>query len=112
MKLDYNPKVSSGSTTSVIVIALLSERIAFHPVRNADPATLLITNFALSYLFQNILILIYCARPIGFNFLPGLGEPVLVGAVRIPQLNIMTVLIAGIMLEGVATSLRKSSVGV
>ena len=37
-----------------IVAALLMERIAFRPVRGADPATLLVASFALSFLLQNI----------------------------------------------------------
>ena len=42
----------------VVALALAMERIAFRPVRQREPATLLITSFALSFLLQNLAALI------------------------------------------------------
>src|SRR4051794_41057848 len=47
----------------VIVVALLMERVAFRPVRNASPSTLLVTSFALSFLLQNVVIQIVGSVP-------------------------------------------------
>jgi len=60
----------------VMVLALLSERLAFRPVRGADPSTLLVTSFALSYLLQHTLVLMFGARPSGINILPALSQPI------------------------------------
>ena len=38
----------------VVALALVMERVAFRPVRGANPATLLVTSFALSFLLQNL----------------------------------------------------------
>ncbi len=47
------------AVTSAIVAAMLMERVAFRPVRNANPATMLVTSFAvaiiLQTLFQNLI---------------------------------------------------------
>src|ERR1700736_6384016 len=40
-------------------LALLIERVAYRPIRNASPTTLLVTSFALSYLLQNVAVLIF-----------------------------------------------------
>src|SRR4051812_43359036 len=38
----------------VALAAMLMERIAFRPVRNADPTTMLVTSFAVSILLQSL----------------------------------------------------------
>lgn len=96
----------------VVVLALLVERIAFRPVRNADPATLLITSFAVSYFLQYGLVLAFGARPIGFNILPELAEPILIGNIRIPRLNIVTIAVTGLLLGGIAVFLRRTRIGI
>jgi len=42
----------------VVAFSLLTERLAFRPLRGADPTTLMITSFALSYLAQKIAIML------------------------------------------------------
>jgi len=96
----------------VVVLALLVERIAFRPVRNADPATLLVTSFAVSYFLQYGLVLAFGARPIGFDILSGLAEPFLIGDIRIPRLNIVTILVTVLLLGAIALTLRKTRIGI
>src|SRR5262249_31426929 len=40
-----------------VLVAVVLERVAFRPVRNARPATLLVTSLAASFILQNILLL-------------------------------------------------------
>lgn len=96
----------------VMILALLSERLAFRPVRGADPSTLLITSFALSYLLQNTLVLVFGARPSGLNILPGLSQPILLGAVRIPMIHIVTIVVTLLLLAATATFLKKTRMGI
>ncbi|MBL8581057.1 MAG: branched-chain amino acid ABC transporter permease [Rhizobiaceae bacterium] len=96
----------------VVLLALAVERAAFRPVRDADPATLLITSFAVSYLLQYALVLIFGARPIGFDLLPQLGQPVLIGEVRIPRLNIVTIVVTVVLMAAVALFLRRTRIGI
>jgi branched-chain amino acid transport system permease protein len=96
----------------VVIVALLSERIAFRAVRDADPATLLITSFAVSYFLQYGLELIFGARPIGFDLLPGLGQPVIVAGVRIPRLDIVTIAVTASLLGAIALLLGRTRIGI
>ena len=96
----------------VLILALLSERLAFRPVRGADPSTLLITSFALSYLLQNTLVLVFGARRSGVNILPDLPQPILVGGVRLPIIHLVTIAVTILLLAATATFLRKTRMGI
>lgn len=96
----------------VVVLALVVERVAFRTVRDADPATLLITSFAVSYFLQYGLVLAFGARPIGFDILPGLGQAVMIGEIRIPRLNIVTIIVTTLLLGSIALFLRKTRLGI
>jgi branched-chain amino acid transport system permease protein len=96
----------------VVAIALLSERLAFKAIRDAEPSTLLITSFAVSYFLQYGLELIFGARPIGFDLLPQLGEPMVVGGVRIPSIDIVTLSVTAVLLGALALLLLRTRIGV
>jgi len=96
----------------VLILALLSERLAFRPVRGADPSTLLITSFALSYLLQNTLVLVFGARPSGLNILPELSQPILVGGVRLPIIHLVTIAVTVLLLAATGTFLRRTRMGI
>ena len=46
----------------VIAGSLVMERVAFRPLRDASPATLLVTSFAISFLLQNVYLLAFGPR--------------------------------------------------
>ena len=52
------PLVLALSLIVVIVLALGMERLAFRPLREAAPSTLLVASFALSYFLQNFFVLV------------------------------------------------------
>ena len=51
------------SILAALFAGVLMERVAFRPVRNTSPTTLLITSFAVSNLLQNIALLTVSPRP-------------------------------------------------
>ncbi len=51
------------SVIAAIIAAVVMERVAFRPVRNSSPTTMLITSFAVSALLQNLALLIISPRP-------------------------------------------------
>ncbi|QDZ01314.1 branched-chain amino acid ABC transporter permease [Nitratireductor mangrovi] len=95
-----------------LLLALLSERLAFRPVRGANPSTLLITSFALSYLLQNTLVLVFGARPMGLNILPSLSRPLLIGDVRVPMIQVVTIGVTILLLLATGAFLRKTRIGI
>ena len=89
-----------GGFVAAVVLALITERVAFRPLRNADPATLLISSFAVSFFLQKTLILFVGSRPKGIDFLPGARPPG--RSVRRPpaSLQIVTILVSAVLLAG------------
>jgi len=94
-----------------VTVAVLMERIAFRPVRGAGPVTMLITSFAVSYLLQNLAILIFGPDLQSGAVWPELNESFQVGPVRILLLNVVTVVLTILLLVGLALFLRKTSMG-
>ena len=97
---------------AIAVLAMSTERIAFRPVRNADPATMLVTSFAVSFLLQNLYRLIWGSRPLGFDFLSVLGTPLLIGEVRIPTLQLMTLGVTVLLLVALVLFLTRTHFGI
>lgn len=96
----------------VIGIALLMERAAFRPVRNASPSTLLVTSFAVSFLLQNVVIQVVGSVPRVTNLSSALVESFVIGDIRIPKLNALTVLVTAVLLGGLVLFLNRSRLGV
>jgi branched-chain amino acid transport system permease protein len=101
-----------GVIIIVIVSALLMERVAFRPVRGADPSTLLVTSFALSFLLQNVAILAFGSRPKSVPLPAGLSEFFTVGDLRISRLSVLIVVVTAILLVSLALFLKRTTLGI
>lgn len=100
------------SALVVVAFALAMERMAFRPVRGASPATLLVTSFAVSYLLQNLAILIFGATTRSTSVSSVLSGVVSVGSFTIPVLSILTVGLTVLLVAGLALFLSRTTVGV
>jgi branched-chain amino acid transport system permease protein len=98
--------------TAAVVLALLMERAAFRPIRRANPATLLVTSFAVSYLLQHLAVLAFGARPLGVSLLPSLGESVALGGLRLPRLEIVTLAVTLLLLGALVLFFKVSPLGI
>jgi branched-chain amino acid transport system permease protein len=95
----------------VIILALLQERIAFRPLRDADPMTLLVTSFSLSYLLQNLEIMIFNSRTKGIALPPFLSGQFTVAGLEIPNLDIVTIGITAFLLLALRLFLSRTALG-
>ncbi|HEY1369487.1 MAG TPA: branched-chain amino acid ABC transporter permease [Gaiellaceae bacterium] len=95
-----------------IAAALAMERVAFRPIRGADPDTLLITSFAVSFLLQNLAILAFGALPRGVAIWPFLTQSVQIGSITIPNIDIVTVGVTAALLAGLGLFLARTRIGV
>lgn len=93
------------------VAAILMERLAFRPVRGADPSTLLVTSFAVSVLIQSAVVLILTSLPRGVALPRFFIESFVVGGVRIPTLSVITAVGAVAAMASVALFLRNTNAG-
>ncbi len=101
-----------GVVVIVIVTALLMERVAFRPVRQASPTTLMVTSFAVSYMVQNIALLAFGARPKGVPVGASLIEPVTVMNLRIVRLNLVIIVLTVVLLVVLILFLKRTSLGI
>jgi branched-chain amino acid transport system permease protein len=95
-----------------VVVALLMERTAIRPVRDADPTTLLITSFAVSYLLQNLAILILGSTPKSGQVSATLSESFNIGSVSVSKLDVATVVVTLVLLVSLALFLNRTAIGV
>ncbi|MGE0007336.1 MAG: branched-chain amino acid ABC transporter permease [Parvibaculaceae bacterium] len=93
------------------VLALGMERIAFRPLRKANAATLLISSFAVSYLVQHVVLMIYGSRAMGVPFLPELGTSVEFLGLRVPRLQIITIVTTLALMAALVAFFRFSRIG-
>jgi len=105
------PLVLFGGLAIAVLLALATERVAFRPLRGADPATLLISSFALSFFLQKTLILFVDSRPKGIDFLPELGRQIEIAGIRLQALQLVIILVSGVLLVGLTWFLRATRFG-
>jgi branched-chain amino acid transport system permease protein len=95
----------------LILIAIVCERVAFKPLRGADPSVLMIASFAVSYFIQNAIIMIYGGRPKGVDLWPFLQVQVPVGGIRLQLLQLVTIASTIILLGLLTLFLHKLPIG-
>ena len=95
----------------MVALALAMERIAFRPFRQASPATLLITSFALSFLLQSVAALIWGSLPRTTDFASGLSSSFTIGSVAIQKLDVVIVAVTLALLVALALFLRRTTLG-
>lgn len=112
--LDGRPVVLVTAATLLVpvLVALATERLGFRSIRDADPATLLITSFAIGYMLQNIALLVMGSLPQGVDVLSGLSAAVDVGSTSVTVLSLVTIVVTLGLLGGLALLLNRTAVGV
>jgi branched-subunit amino acid ABC-type transport system permease component len=96
----------------VIAAALLMERFAFRPLRNAGPATLLVASFGISIGLQSVVFMIEGAIPRATLVSQSLSQSFFIGDIAISKLNIVILIVTIVLLTGLVLFLRRTSVGV
>ena len=106
------PFLAAAVIAIVVALALLSERFAFRPLRDAEPATLLVSSFAVSYLLQNIILMVHGGRPKSIDLWPRLTVPVHVGQQQVPLVDLITIVVCLGALTLVACFLKFTRLGI
>ncbi|MEM6988152.1 MAG: branched-chain amino acid ABC transporter permease, partial [Pseudomonadota bacterium] len=88
-----NPLIVMGAAILAAAVASVTlERVAFRPVRYADPTTGLLTAFGVSIVLQNVFLLAVSPRPIAVTSLYFLEWPIELGNIRISSLQLFETL--------------------
>jgi len=97
----------------VTVLSVLMELVAFRPLRNASPVTLLISSFAVSYGLQQLAWMTVGRGPQkGVQPYPSLTKQMDIGGVLISRLAIITMGVALLLLVGMTLLLRRTTLGI
>ncbi len=94
-----------------IAIAVLAERVAFRPVRNADLAAQLVTSLAVATILQNVVSATVDARARSVATPDLLSESSQLGSLSIPNLEILTLALTVVVLLGLGWLLHRTRTG-
>lgn len=95
-----------------VAVALVSERLAFHPLRDADPVILMIASFAVSLALQSIARMTVLPRAQGIAPEPFLSRRVEIIGADVSVLDLLTVGLCGLTLLAVAWLMGRTSLGI
>ena len=105
------PVVIIGVIAAVAVLALLMDRVGFRPLRDASPATLFITSFALSYLIESIMLMTVGSAAKSASLPLTLSQAFNVGGVRISHLDVITIGTTLVLIGLLALFLKRTQLG-
>jgi branched-chain amino acid transport system permease protein len=94
-----------------IALSLVIGRVAFKPFIGAPPITLLITSFGVLLVIQYVAIVAFGEGPRIMQTPAVLGDVVNIGSIRIPVLEIVTIVTAGIVVVAFYGLLNRTSFG-
>lgn len=103
--------VAIMSVIVAIIFALGMDQIAFRPVRNASPTTMLITSFAVSTLLQSVALLLISPRPRAPRLPSIFVESVQIAGIRVKVVDVIALVVSIVALVALQIFLRKSIVG-
>ena len=99
------------SIIAALTAGVLMERVAFRPVRNTSPTTMLITSFALSNLLQNIALLTVSPRPRAPRLPEFFVDNITIGDLRIKQADLIALVVSILALVALTMFLRRTVIG-
>jgi branched-chain amino acid transport system permease protein len=115
---DSWPNAASVLLAVLVAVAasLLMERIAFRPLRSADPSTMLVATFALAYLLENAALVQYTYRQQGIvadpvGTLAQLNRAVTIGSLHIRWVSFLAIGAGIVSLGALALLLNRTSIG-
>jgi branched-chain amino acid transport system permease protein len=101
-----------GGVVIAILVALATERVAFRPLRTADPSVLLAASFAVSFFLQNFVLMVMGGRALGVDIVPVLNQHIIWGELSVSLLNLFTIAISLALMAGLTLFLKRTAMGV
>ena len=108
-----NPFIVIGAAILAAMLASVTlERLAFRPVRYADPTTGLLTAFGVSMILQNLFLLLVSPRPIAVTSLYFLDWPVTLFGVQVSSLQLFEAAVTVVVIVALMLFLRRTTLGI
>ena len=111
--LQFNPLLSVLISVLVCtVLGIVVEKVAYKPLRKASPLAVLITAIGVSYLLQNVALLVFGADTKSFSSIITLPALKLAGGkLSISSVTIVTVVTCVIIMAGLMLFIKKTKAG-
>jgi branched-chain amino acid transport system permease protein len=101
----------AGAVVVAVMLAVMTERLAFRPLRKADPTTMMIASFTVSMLIQKLLVFSLGSRPKSLDPAPFLSQAVSIGPAQVSLLKLVTIGVCAMLLLGLTLFLKRTSFG-
>jgi branched-chain amino acid transport system permease protein len=107
------PKIASLAITVVICIALalVIERVAFRPLRDASPTTTLVATFAVAFTLQGVWLIAFGPEGRTADVLASLNQRVFEGDLDVRWITLTMLAVGGLLLGGTAFLLGRTTIG-
>jgi branched-chain amino acid transport system permease protein len=107
------PRIASVTITVLVCIALalLMERLAFRPLREASPTTTLITTFAVAFALQGVWLIAFGPEGRTADVLASLNRRAIAGELDVRWITVTMLAVGGILLGGTALLLGRTAIG-
>jgi branched-chain amino acid transport system permease protein len=102
---------AGGALLTGIVIAVVAERVAFRPLRNADLSAQLVTSLAVATILQNVVAATSSARSQSVATPALISESTSFGSVSVPNLEFITLGLTAIVLTSLGWLLYRTRIG-
>ena len=115
---DSWPDAASVVLAVIVAVAasLVLERVAYRPLRSADPSTMLVATFAVAFLLENAALVQYTYRQQGIvadpvGTLSKLNEAVTIGSLHVRWVSFVAIGAGVVSLGALALLLNRTSIG-
>ena len=107
------PNIASLAITVVICIALalVIERVAFRPLRDASPTTTLVATFAVAFALQGVWLIAFGPEGRTADVLASLNQRVFEGDLDVRWITLTMLAVGGVLLGGTAFLLGRTTIG-
>lgn len=110
-RMELNPVVGVLITIAVCsMLGVTIEKVAYKPLRKAPPLSVLITAIGMSFLLQNLALLIFKATPIPFGSIIKIPS-ISIGSINISGITLVTLIVTTISMAGLTFFINKTKTG-
>lgn len=104
--------IAVAAVVAAALASVLTERIAFRPIRSESLNAMLVTSFAVSTLLQNSGLLFVSPRARAVEVPSVMNQNINFAGLRLGAGDLITILVSGVALAGLALLLRRTTLGI
>ena len=104
--------IAVAAVFAAALTSVLTERIAFRPIRSESLNAMLVTSFAVSTLLQNSALLFVSPRARAVEVPAVMNQNINFAGLRLGAGDLITILVSGVVLAGLALLLRRTTLGI